>query len=37
MVVHPEFETKHHRKQETIYKRNYSKDNLSNLKMNFKT
>ena len=37
MVVYPEFETKNNRKQVTIYKRNYSKDNLSNLKMNFKT
>ena len=37
MVVYPEFETKNNRKQVTIYKRNYSNDNLSNLKMNFKT
>ena len=31
-LIYPEFKTKNNRKQETIYKWNYSKDNLSNLK-----
>ena len=31
-LIYPEFKTKNHQKQETIYKRNYNKDNLSNLK-----
>ena len=31
-LINPEFKTKNNRKQETIYKWNYSKDNLSNLK-----
>ena len=30
--IYPEFKTKRHWKQEKIYKKNYSKDNLSNLK-----
>ena len=31
-LIYSEFKAKNHRKQETIYKRNYSKNNLSNLK-----
>ena len=31
-LINPEFKTKNNRKQETIYKWNYSKNNLSNLK-----
>ena len=31
-LVYPEFKTENKRKLETIYKRNYSKDNLRNLK-----
>ena len=31
-LIYREFKTKNHRKQETIYKRNYNKDKLSNLK-----
>ena len=31
-LIYPEFKTKNNRKQETIYKWKYSKDNLSNLK-----
>ena len=31
-LIYPEFKTKNHWKQETIYKKNDSKDSLSNLK-----
>ena len=34
-LIYPEFKTKNHQKQEKIYKRNYSKENLSNLKNEF--
>ena len=32
-LIYPEFKTKNDQEQGTIYKRNYSKDNLSNLKI----